>query len=194
MRVTMNTLYDQINTDLSRLVEKQAKTNSSISSGKIYRMPSDAPVKLTHALEVRSTLSETDQYKRNISYGKGWTKATETALRQIVDRLGRAKELAVEGANDIQNSDDRRAIASEVKAIREEVVALANTKMGNRYVLAGSKTTGYQPGQHPFSLDRDGHVIYLGNQEDFSVDVASGQRLKINIDGQTALIQSGIFE
>ena len=194
MRVTMNSLYDRINTDLSRLVENQAKTNAAISSGKIYRRPSDAPVNLTHALGYRSDLSDTKQFSRNIVFGQGWVQATETAMRQVQDRLTRAHELAIEGANDTLNATDRRAIADEVKVILEEVVSIANTSIGGRYILAGSRTKGYANGETPFMLDRDGKVTYNGNEEDFSIDIGTGQTQKINLDGKTALVQSGAFE
>ncbi len=194
MRITMNTMYNQINTDLSRLVEKQAQTNASISSGKIYRRPSDEPVALTHALNIRNSISETDQFKKNIKYGQGWVRATETAMTQIQDRVMRAKTLAVKAANDSQNAESRDAIASEIQAILKEVVALGNTKMGNRYVLAGTRTKDYGPDEAPFVLNGDGSVTYNGNREDLNISVASGIRQKINLDGHTAMVQSGIFE
>ena len=194
MRVTMNSLYDQINTDLSRLVEQQAKTNASISSGKIYRRPSDAPVELTHALGFRSSLSDTKQFERNITFGQGWVEVTETTMRQILDRLIRAKELAVQGANDTLNASDRRAIADEVHMILEEVVSLGNTSIGDRYILAGTRTKGYPPGEMPFMMDRNGRVSYHGNSEDFNIDIGTGLQQKINLDGQSALMQSGLFD
>ncbi len=194
MRVTMNSLYDQINTDLSRLVEQQARTNASIASGKIYRRPSDAPVELTHALGFRSNLSDTKQYERNIAFGQGWVEITETTMRQIQDRLIRAKELAVQGANDTLNASDRKAIADEVHMILEEVVSLGNTSMGDRYILAGTRTKGYPPGERPFMMDRQGRVSYHGNTEDFNIDIGTGLRQKINLDGQSALMRSGLFD
>ncbi len=194
MRVTMNSLYDRINTDLSRLVENQAKTNAAISSGKIYRRPSDAPVELTHALEYRSELSDTNQYERNIVFGQGWVQATETTIRQIHDRLLRARELAVQGANDTLSSGDRRAIAAEIEVIQEEVVSLANTSVGGRHLFAGSRTKGYDNGEAPFLIDKYGNVTYHGNEDDFSIDIGPGRSQKINLDGKSALIQSGMFE
>ncbi len=193
MRVTMNTMYSQINLDLSRLTERLAGYTDSISSGKQYQVPSDAPVKLTHALGLRDSLAETEQYKRNISYGKGWVLATENVLTHVTDRLTRAKELAVEGANDSQNASTRKAIAQEVKSILEEVVSLGNTRLGDRYLLAGSKTTGYGYNDRPFVMDNDQNVYYHGNQEDITLDVSGGKKQKINIDGRTGLFDSGSF-
>ena len=190
----MNTMYERVKTDLDRLTERLDKYNAQISSGKIYQNPSDAPVKLTHALGIRDSISNLDQYKRNISYGKGWLAVTENALRSFEDRLQRAKELAIQGANDTQNADTRRAIATEVKSILEELVSLGNTKFGNRFVLAGTKTRGSHINEMPFQLEKDGNVTYTGNTEDISLNIAPDMKEKINLDGKTALVDSGAFK
>ena len=194
MRITMNTIYNQINTDLGRLTDSMAKTNRSISSGKIYSTLSDSPVALTEALGIRDTIGNTNQYKNNITYAQGWTTATDTAMSQIQDGLMRAKTLAVQGANDSQSADSRKAIAAEVKSIINEVVALGNTKMGDRYVFGGTKTTGYAAGEAPFVLQADGTVRYNGNQQDIAIQAASGLKQKINLDGHTALVEGGVFD
>ncbi len=61
-------------------------------------------------------------------------------------------------------------------------------------MFAGTKTRGYEPGEAPFVLERDGSVNYLGNREDLVINVASGLQQKINLDGHTALVQSKAFE
>ncbi len=193
MRVTMNTMYDQINTDLGKIVEKQANTNVSIASGRIYHRPSDAPVALTHALNLRNSIRETEQYSRNIQYAKGWVETSESALRQIQDRLIRAKTLAVQGANNTLNASDRKTLAKEVEYILEETVALGNTKLGNRYIFGGTKTTEYETGRRPFVLNNDGTVEYDGNNDAISIDVASNVTQTIGLDGKK-LQDSRVFE
>jgi flagellar hook-associated protein 3 FlgL len=187
-------MYNRINNDLGTLVDRQAKANSDISSGVIYRLPSDAPVELTHALGVRSSLSSTDQMLRNIKYANGWVRATESAMTGIQDRLQRAKGLAIQGANDSQSPESRQAIAFEIKTIIDEVVALGNSQFGGRYLFGGTRTTGYERGEAPFVMERDGSVKYLGNREALSVDTSPGQTIKMNLDGHEAIMQSGVFD
>ena len=194
MRVTMQTMYGRINNDLAALVNRQAEANSDISSGIIYRLPSDAPVELTHALGVRSSIGSSTQILKNIQYAQGWVKATEGAVTGIEDRLLRAKTLAVQGANDSQSPESRQAIALEIKTIMEETVALGNTQFGGRYIMGGTKTTGYERGEAPFVVKNDGSVTYLGNREELSVETAPGHNTKMNLDGHTAIMQSGIFD
>lgn len=194
MRITMNSIYSRINTDLNRLTEALDKTNSAISSGKIYRLPSDEPVAMTHAQAIRNAISDTDQYQRNITYGKAWTTATESTLTQVQDRLLRAKTLANQAINDSQSAESRKAIAAEVKTIMEEVATLGNTKLGGRYILAGSRTADYPAGVTPLMLNKDGTVEYNGNQDDIKITVADGTTQKINIDGHSAFMATGVFD
>jgi flagellar hook-associated protein 3 FlgL len=194
MRVTMQTMYGRINNDLGELVNRQARANSDITSGMIYRLPSDAPVELTHALGVRSSINGSSQMLKNIKYAQGWVKATESAVTGIQDRLLRAKTLAVQGANDSQSPESRQAIAVEIKAIREEIVALGNTQLGGRYLFGGTRTTGYERGEAPFVLEDDGRVRYLGNREGLAVETAPGRSTRMNLDGHSAIMQSGLFD
>ncbi|OCC15559.1 Flagellar hook-associated protein FlgL [Dissulfuribacter thermophilus] len=194
MRVTVANIFNQIKTDLGNITEEMSLKTSQISSGKIYRRPSDAPVALTHALSIRSSISVTNQVQRNIVYGQGWTRSTEEVLNQVQERLTRAKTLAIQGANDTQNADTRRAIAEEVKGILEELVSLGNTRFGGRYLFGGTKTKGYDRGQAPFVLGQDGKVQYLGNRDNFEITVADGLTKVINIDGDTAFMQGGVFD
>lgn len=193
MRVSMNTMYDQIKTDLSKLTDRMNQANSEISSGKIYQKPSDAPVELSFAMGLRGNVSESKQHMRNISYAKAWLTSSETSIRQLQGRLQRAKTLALQGANDTQNAESRHAIAVEIKTILEETVALGNTKLGDRYVFAGTKTTGYQAGESPFMLDSSGNVTYTGNLEDISIEVSQGIKKTINKNGFESIEKSGVF-
>lgn len=194
MRITMNSMYSQLTRDMGKNTANLDNTNANISTGKVFRRPSDKPVELTFALNIRGAVAETKQFERNIQYGQAWAKATESAVTQVHDRLVRAKSLAVQGANDSQSAESRKAISAEIQTILEEVVALGNTSIGGRYVLAGTKTRDYPQGQAPFMLDKDGKVTYNGNQEDLTLNVAQGLSTKINLDGHTALEASGIFE
>jgi flagellar hook-associated protein 3 FlgL len=189
----MNSMYDQIKTDLSKLTEKMSQTNSQISSGKIYQKPSDAPVELAFSMGIRENITESKQHLRNISYGKGWLIASETSLSQMQERLTRVKNLGLQGANDSQDANSRQAIAAEVKTILAEMVSLGNSKFGNRYVFAGTKTTGYNQGETPFMLGSDGTVTYTGNLEDISVQVSQGVKNSINKNGYEAIEKSGVF-
>ena len=194
MRVTMRTLYDQIKTDLGSITEQMNLMTSRLSSGKIYKRPSDAPVALTHALSIRSQIATTDQVKRNIVYARGWQRATENVLQKVEERLERAKTLAIQGANDSQNVETRRAIAEEVRGILEEVVSLGNTKFGGRYIFGGTKTEGYDSGGGPFVLQEGGKVAYMGNRGVIELRASDSAKVSINLDGDEAFLEGGVFD
>ncbi len=194
MRVTMRTMYNQIKTDMGRITDRLTDTQTKISSGLIYKRPSDAPVELNHALSLRSGISKKKQLHANIVYGQGWSRATESAIDKVQDRVLRAKTLAIQGANDSQNADTRRYLAEEVKGIIDEVLALSNTKFGGRYIFGGTKTRGYVRGEAPFVMKQDGTVEYKGNEQDIKLAVAEGLNSKINMDGKEVFMEGGVFD
>ncbi len=65
-----------------------------------------------------------------------WVETADAALQGIVNRLQRAGELAVRGAN-TTNASDRGALAAEVLSLRDEIVELANTRHLGRGLFAG---------------------------------------------------------
>ncbi|WP_456433571.1 flagellar hook-associated protein FlgL [Thermosulfuriphilus sp.] len=201
MRVTMNTVYKNILNNLNRLTERMEKINTAISSGKKYSRPSDAPTNLVHALGYRKTLEEISQYRRNISDAKGHLATMETALEKMQEQIIRAKELAIQGANDTENASSRKMLANELRNILDEVVSLSNIQHNGRYVFAGSKTTDYPPGEKPFMLRTElagdvkiMEVRYQGGPEDLYYEYAPDKRIVIARDGEEALAQSGVFE
>jgi len=194
MRVATRTLYNQIKTDLWNITEQMNLNTSRLSSGKIYRSPSDEPVALTHALTLRTQLATTAQLKRNIVYAKGWQRATENVLQKVEERLVRARTLAVQGANDAQNTHTRLTIAKEIHAIMEELVTLGNTRFGGRYIFGGTKTKDYDRGEAPFVINQYGDVEYKGNRQKIEIKVADATKVAVNVDGQAAFMEGGIFE
>ncbi|NEK70988.1 MAG: flagellar biosynthesis protein FlgL, partial [Xanthomonas perforans] len=76
-------------------------------------------------------------------------------------------ELAVQSNNSSLSPDDRKAIASELTALRDSMVSLANSTDGTgRYLFAGTSD-----GNAPF-IKSNGNVLYNGDQTQKQVEVA----------------------
>ncbi|WP_220126134.1 flagellar hook-associated protein FlgL [Thermosulfuriphilus ammonigenes] len=197
----MNTVYDNILNNLNRLTERLDKINMSVSSGKRYSRPSDAPSDLVHALGYRKALREISQYRRNISDAKGHLATMETALEKMQEQVIRAKELAIQGANDTENEASRKMLANELRNILDEVVSLSNTQHNGRYIFAGTKTDGYPPGEKPFMLEtilagdvQTMEVRYQGGSEDLYYEYAPAKKIVVARNGEEAIARSGVFE
>jgi flagellar hook-associated protein 3 FlgL len=111
-------------------------TQQRLASGKRLAKPSDDPIGMNRALELRSQLNAADQHARNANDGKMWIDLADSKLQTIVGQLQRARELAVRGAT-YTGDDERGAIAKEVGQLREDLLMLANDKEQGRGLFAG---------------------------------------------------------
>jgi len=201
MRLSLRTLYGGLLTDLEHLTEAMYTYQKQIATGRKYSRPSEAPVELNYALGYRKALAEIDRYQESIREARSYMRTAEGALKSLKDLIKRAKELALQGANDIQNASTRKAIAAELDGLIQEALALANTRHGDRYVFAGNRPTGYAEGEKPFELVKetlpDGQVVervvYRGGTEDLYMGYAPGSRILTGRNGEEALMASDLF-
>jgi flagellar hook-associated protein 3 FlgL len=140
MRVTNRYLYYQLVRDIGNVSEKMITLNSQISSGKRINKPSDDPLGTATVLSSRSELNAFDQFSSNIDYGNGWLTSTETVLQEVDDLLARATELATSQSSVTATADTRIGAAEEVSEILDQVLSLANSKYGNKYMFGGTMT------------------------------------------------------
>ncbi len=187
MRVANKTIYDLITFRLGNVTEELQKANEVVATGKRINSLSDDPVGLTQALNIKSSLSNIDQLHRNINVGKTWLTVTESALSQVQNLISDTKVLCVQMANATMGADERRSAAEIVQNTLEEMVSLANTDVGGRYVFAGSKTDAAA-----FSRGGDNTVTYNGDNNPFTVKMGRNSTVKIGQDGEDVFWEQSI--
>jgi flagellar hook-associated protein 3 FlgL len=181
MRVTENLRLLNINTTLGRLGERQAEASRQASSGIRLDQVSTDPLAADQSSRVQASLQQTQTFQKNIGFFRDNANKVENSLAQGMDLLARAREIALQGANDSMSSDNRASLAMEVAGIREQLIALANTKGTNGYLFSGQKT------DTP-AFDQAG--VYQGNTGALNAEVAPGLTMEVNINGQDAFASS----
>jgi flagellar hook-associated protein 3 FlgL len=179
MRLTNTIIYDTIKLRLGHITEELNKANTIVATGKRILKLSDDPVGLTQGLSVKSTVSSIEQMGRNITLGKSWLAASETAMSQVQDVITEAKVLCVQMANATVSAAERRSAAETVQNMLEEIVSLANTEVNGRYMFAGFETD-----TAPFSLESDNSVTYHGDNNAFTVKIGKDATVQVGSDGQ----------
>jgi flagellar hook-associated protein 3 FlgL len=139
-RITTGMTQRNILADLNRVNERLVRTQQKVASNKEITRPSDDPFNTSRALALRTSMEATQQYQRNIGDAQGWQEASEIALADITDAIGRAQELVVEGASDTAPAEARLAIAAEIDQLIDGVKQTANASYRGRYVFAGTAT------------------------------------------------------
>ena len=202
MRIGFNTRFRSILADLNRLSSEINLTQLKIASGKNFLCPSDDPSGVVVSLNYKQGISNIEKYQRAIEDGLSVLRSQEATLGNVQDLIARAKVLAIQSANDTQSIQSRQAIANEIDSIVSSILALANSQLGEKYIFAGKKTSGYLPGEKPFELVKeslpDGQIIekvvYNGSVEDFEIGYDENTTIKLGRNGQAIFMDSGLFE
>ncbi|OAG28584.1 flagellar hook-associated protein FlgL [Thermodesulfatator autotrophicus] len=200
IRIGLKTQYDRMLNHLNRLTTELSDLQAQAASGIKFDKPSDAPVALVNTLNYRKAIEEIDRYQSSITESRGYLEAIDKAFDGLENIVTRAKELAIQGANDTLNDQDRLALAREVWNLLEEAVAVANSRHNGRYIFAGNRPTGYENG--PFSLVKEAlpggeelvKVVYEGGREDLFQGYGPGQEILVGRNGEEAVSKSEIFE
>lgn len=136
MRVTHLGAHQSALTRINTRLSEYAATQDKLASGKRLRRPSDDPIGMNRALELRASLRAREQEGRNAADGKMWMDLADSKLQDIVSQLQRARELAVRGAT-YTGPQERDAIAQEIGHLRDDIVALANATHQGRGLFSG---------------------------------------------------------
>ncbi|MFH0810007.1 MAG: flagellar hook-associated protein FlgL [Pseudomonadota bacterium] len=190
MRITESIVHRNMNDSLGRLSSDLQKLNQQIASGKRLIIPSDDPTGAAAAVSLHSNLDAMTQQKRNINSWRGWLKATEGALSSASNVVSRARELAVQMSNSTYSAAQRRNAAAEVDSLIGQLVALGNTRYGNRYVFSG-----YQDDAAAFDTTEVGGsvtaVTYAGDDSHQEVKLGANSRMETSVTGEEAFQDAG---
>ena len=195
MRVTMQTLYRNILTNLNRNNVDMNRINGQISSGKQMSKISDNPVNLVNALGLRTNISEMGQYQKNLQYGTNVIDAAENSLTQMKDLVMRAKTLAIQQANAPMTAENRADAAKEINHLWDQAIILANTSVNGKYVFGGFRTAGYTKAEPaPFVQGaRDGYFVNGATPETKPKTEGMGGLLTGSVDNSLDLIPGDLL-
>lgn len=125
---------------LNNAYKNQANLVEQGDGNKFHR-PSDDPVEYARTMRYKNDFSSNERYTRNVTDGISWMKASDTKMQEMVGIMSTIKEKTEAAANETNNETDLTAIAAEVEALIEELVNLANTNLGGRYLFSGQRDT-----------------------------------------------------
>jgi flagellar hook-associated protein 3 FlgL len=178
MRITENMRYHNVLRDIGDAQRRMYRAQEQVSTGKKVTKPSDDPVAAADILRIKSEKSESVQYGRNLTFAKSKLQFTDGTL----DSIGRLLERAVTVGQSSFNNETPAVFAEELKGIRDQLLAAANSSYGGRFIFGGSVTT-----QEPYEKNADGTIAYGGNSD--AMDVAINRAVSV----QTQVPGSEIF-
>lgn len=138
MRVpTLHTATQTFEAISARQAE-QARLQSQISSGLRINSPGDDPAGAAQAELARSRLTHIAQERRAIQLAGSLLSAADGALAHGVELLQSSREALVAAGNAAYSRAERQALALQLRATRDSLLGLANTRDGaGSFVFAG---------------------------------------------------------
>jgi flagellar hook-associated protein 3 FlgL len=160
MKISTSFLFDRATERMSTIQNKLATTQAQMAVSKQILSPSAAPDQAAAIQRLKGEVQRQESNMRTMDVAMRRYTAEETALSASNDILIRLKELGIQAANDTLAPDDRKAIGVEMKALRDQLLSLGNTRddSGN-YLFSGTRVN-----TPAFAEDPTGKVLYQGDQ------------------------------
>lgn len=198
MRITTRMTMDNAVRHMSDSLEQLHKLQEKTASGKNFEYASENPVGASLSLNLRSTIKTNEAYIDTAELTNDWMSASEFALQQLEDLGIRTKTLALAGLNDTLGADERiSALATEVDAILNEAIDIANTNHKGQYIFSGFKinTAPFELQVYDPILDPEydpanptkQHAEYLGDNGIMQRNLGPSQTITMNIVGDNEI-------
>ena len=179
MRITNNMLINNMVNYMSMNLKSMSKYQAMASSGKLIQKASEDPVVAARSLKLKTDVAVVEQYRKNADSAVAWMTTTETAIKNVSDVLQKIRTLAVQASTDTLSSEDRQAIASQVKQLKDEIVNLANSTYSGRHIFSGYKS------DTPL-LDENGFFNNVISQlEKINYEVGVTNKIQVNVTGDS---------
>lgn len=115
-----------------------AKSTEKLSSGYRVNRAADDAAGLSISEKMRGQIRGLNQASTNAQDGTSLIQTAEGALSEIHSVLQRMRELTVQASNDTNVTDDRKAIALEVRALTSEIDRISQqTEFNTMKLLSG---------------------------------------------------------
>jgi flagellin len=132
---------------LNTATNAQSKAMQKLSSGLRINSAADDAAGLAISEKMRSQIRGLDQATNNAQDGISLLQTAEGALNETHGILQRMRELAVQGANDTNTTEDRNQIQTELNQLMSEIDRIAETTQFNtQNLLGGSFSATLQVG------------------------------------------------
>ena len=125
-----------------------------------------------------------EQFQKNIDDGSGWLEISEATLNELESLFVEARGLAVQGASDTYDSQQRRAVGDQIDQFIEHAISLSEARYRGRFIFAGTETA-----ETPYvaTRDADGRILSIDNRGStagtIDREISDGIVTQVNIPG-----------
>lgn len=182
MRVTDNMRFASAQRSLSALRSRHAELTNQVTSGSRIGAPSDDPVAAARMTRLAAQAARTADYRATIDTVRSDIRLSESTLAEASSLMVRAQELAMQGANGSLTAEDRRTLATEVDALRSQLISTANARGSRGFLFSGNLAD-------TAALSPTG--AYQGDGGEHAVEISPGVTATVTVSGAEAFTAAG---
>ncbi len=139
MRITSMMKTTQLLGNLRHMSGNIQDWQNKLATGERIHRPGDDPVGIGYLMRYDTELSRSAEFLENARTGIGILNTMDDLMQQANDVLKRAKVITQQAATGTVPEDGRKAIAAEMKQLREQLVLIGNSSYNGRYLFNGQK-------------------------------------------------------
>jgi flagellar hook-associated protein 3 FlgL len=179
IRANPNILPDLLSS-LNVVQQSLDQQDAELASGQSINAPADNPAGVEALILNHAATAQSDTFQQNINDLTDRLQTADSVLGTAVTAVNQAISLGVQAGNSSLSDPDRQAIASNLQAIQQQLIAIGNTSYSGTYLFSGTLVD-----TQPFTLDATAPngVTYSGNDAVDSVEIASGASVGVNVPG-----------
>jgi flagellar hook-associated protein 3 FlgL len=184
MRISSGMMFDAGATGITRQTAALLKVQQQLASGRRVLTPGDDPVAASRALDVSQANDVVTQFAGNQVAANAALGLEDVKLEYAGELLQRVNELAIQAGGVAGNAAGRKAVATELRGIYDQLLGIANTKdeAGN-YMFGGYMSNTVPFGGSIDSLIAGGEIVYQGDEGQRRLQVSSGRQIAISDSG-----------
>lgn len=138
MRITQRAMAQNSLRGLNTQLNGVNKLQGQLTSGKKINRPADDPTGTNSSMVARQAMASVTQQARNITDGKTFLDATDSAIQSMIQQVHRVRDLTVQALNTgAASGPSLQAIATEVAGLKQSLIGSANQVVQGRAIFAG---------------------------------------------------------
>lgn len=196
MKVTENSTYRLMQTNLDRITNDLLVLRNQGATGLKLTKPSDDPGAIRPVLTTRTQLQQNDRYLETMGQTGDKMTATDGHLDQVENVLVRVKEIAINAVNGALSLADLSSLADEIDELKNELLDSANAVIDGKYIFAGYKedtkpftaNPAYDPALYDVNDVTTWPYLYNGDPNPTQLEITPGEFIEANLTGNEVFL------
>lgn len=110
-----------------------------LTSGKRINRASDDPAGAEAVINLRTSQAAVEQFRRSADNANQKLSASDAALTAYEPLLERMRQIVAQGLSDTTTQEAKDALATELNALRERALSVANQKYADEFLFGGTR-------------------------------------------------------